>query len=88
MNALSVSSFRTNMAAAFNQVDNGQQVLIRRNNRYYTITPVLIESVTELEPNEVTKAAIREARSLADSKEGNEVVDTSSVEAMLASCDV
>ena len=76
------------MAAAFNQVDNGQKVLIRRNNRYYTITPVLIESVTELEPNEVTKAAIREARSLADSKEGNEVVDTSSVEAMLASCGV
>ena len=88
MNTFSVSSFRTNMAAAFNQVDNGQKVLIRRNNRYYTITPVLIESVTELEPNEVTKAAIREARSLADLKEKNEVVDTSSVEAMLASCGI
>lgn len=92
METLTVSSFRTNMAAAFNRVDDGQRVLIRRNNRYYTITPVVIDSVSELEPNDTTKAAILEARVLANtSNQGTdniETVDTSSVDAMLKSCGI
>ena len=88
MNALSVSTFRTNMATAFNQVDNGQTVLIRRNNRYYRIMPVVIDSVIDMEPNDLTKSAILEARELAKAQVASQAVDTSSVEAMLESCGI
>ena len=73
------------MAAAFNEVDKGRNILIRRNNRYYTITPVQIESVTELEPNDVTKAAIIEAKSLSEAPNSKDAIDLSSVESMLES---
>lgn len=40
MTLITVREFRRNMASMFNKVDAGEQVLIRRNNRMYTIVPV------------------------------------------------
>ena len=92
MDTLTVSFFRTNMAETFNRVDGGQRVLIRRKNRYYAIMPVIIDNVLEDEPNELTTAAILEAKVLANNASGQsadvQTVDTSSVEAMLKSCGV
>lgn len=91
MDTLTVSSFRTNMADAFNRVDVGQRVLIRRKNRYYTIIPVTMDSNSQDEPNDITRAAIMEAKVLTNASELSadmQTVDTSSVEAMLKSCGV
>ncbi|MDE6638744.1 MAG: type II toxin-antitoxin system Phd/YefM family antitoxin [Muribaculaceae bacterium] len=40
MEALSVSDYRNNLAAYFDQADKGEPVLIRRRNQLYTLTSV------------------------------------------------
>ena len=40
MTSITTREFRSNMASMFNKVDAGEQVLVRRNNRMYTIVPV------------------------------------------------
>lgn len=37
MEALSVRDYRNNLSASFNRADEGEQVLIRRNNVYYAL---------------------------------------------------
>ena len=40
MTSITAREFRSNMASMFKKVDAGEQVLVRRNNRMYTIVPV------------------------------------------------
>ena len=40
MEALSVSDYRNNLAAYFDQADKGQPVLIRRRNQLYALTSI------------------------------------------------
>lgn len=40
METITTRDFRSNMAALFNKVDAGEQILVRRNNRMYTVIPV------------------------------------------------
>lgn len=66
MEALSVSNYRSNLAASFARADRGERVLIRRKNNLYalvnvgkediTITPALQRRIEEAE------AACREGR--------------------------
>lgn len=90
METLTISKFRTGMAATLNRVDAGQRVLLRRKNRLYAIVPVA--ETDELEPNEETKQAIAEAKAHLEAykkgKAAGDYVDLSSVEAMLKSCGV
>lgn len=46
MEALSVSDYRKNLAASFDKADEGEQVLIRRKNKLYTLVSVGREDVT------------------------------------------
>ena len=55
MTTLSIRDFRSNLAASLDRVDNGEQVLVRRGNKVYTIivvddqelefTPQLVEKI-------------------------------------------
>lgn len=66
MEALSVSNYRSNLAASFARADRGERVLIRRKNNIYAlvnvgredlmITPALQKRIEEAE------AACREGR--------------------------
>ena len=40
MTTLSIRDFRSNLAASLDRVDNGEQVLVRRGNKIYTIIAV------------------------------------------------
>ena len=40
MEALSVSDYRKNLAASFDRADEGERVLIRRNNSLYALVSV------------------------------------------------
>lgn len=40
METVTTRDFRSNMAAVFNKVDAGEQILVKRNERMYTIVPV------------------------------------------------
>ena len=40
MTTLSIRDFRRNLAASLDRVDNGEQVLVRRGNKIYTIIAV------------------------------------------------
>ena len=40
MEALSVREYRNNLAASFTKADNGEQVLIRRQNEIYALVKV------------------------------------------------
>lgn len=80
MTTISMRDFRSNLAATFDKADAGEQVLVRRGNKLYTIVPVDIATVT---PNAATLAAIKEAQ--AGQSAG--ALDMSSYEAFLASID-
>lgn len=40
MTSITAREFRSNMASMFNRIDAGEQILVTRNNRRYTIVPV------------------------------------------------
>ncbi len=40
MTTLSIRDFRSNLASSLDRVDNGEQVLVRRGNKIYTIIAV------------------------------------------------
>lgn len=40
MTSMTAREFRSNMASTFNRIDSGEQILVTRNNRMYTIVPV------------------------------------------------
>lgn len=40
MEALSVREYRNNLSASFDRANNGETVLIKRKNQYYTLTCV------------------------------------------------
>lgn len=40
MNTLTIRDFRSNLAASLDRVDNGEQVLVRRGRKLYTIVVV------------------------------------------------
>ena len=65
MTTLTVKDFRSQMATSFDRVDAGDQILIRRKRKFYTILPVDVPPITESDdiPNAVTRAAILEAKS-------------------------
>lgn len=60
MTSISVRDFRSQLASSLNRVDAGERIVIHRNNRFYAIIPVDIETVT---PRERTLSAIRETKS-------------------------
>ena len=40
MISITAREFRSNMASTFNRIDAGEQILVKRNNRMYTIVRV------------------------------------------------
>lgn len=46
MDILSVRDYRNNLAASFDKVDRGENVLIRRKNQYYALVRVGKEDLT------------------------------------------
>lgn len=46
MEALSVRDYRNNLSASFNRADEGEQVLIRRNNVYYALVCIGAQEVS------------------------------------------
>lgn len=40
MTSITAREFRSNMASMFNRIDAGEQILVKRNNRMYTIVRV------------------------------------------------
>ena len=40
METLNITNFRSQMAPSFNRVDAGEQVIVRRKNRLYSIVPI------------------------------------------------
>ena len=60
MTTLTVRDFRSRLSSSLNKVDAGERVLIHRNNQFYCIIPVEIDSVS---PRERTLEAIHETKS-------------------------
>ena len=54
MTTLSIRDFRSNLAASLDRVDNGEQVLVRRGNKVYTII-VVDDQELEFSPQLVEK---------------------------------
>ena len=46
METLNITNFRSQMAASFNRVDAGEQVIVRRKNRLYSIVPIENDETT------------------------------------------
>ena len=46
MTSITAREFRSNMASTFNRIDAGEQILVTRNNRMYTIVPVEDEDLS------------------------------------------
>lgn len=45
MNSMTVSDFRGHMAKTFDRVDAGEQIIIRRNKKMYTVVPLQEEGL-------------------------------------------
>lgn len=46
MKPLTVKDFRTNLSAVLDKVDTGERILVRRQNKVYTIIPVENDDLT------------------------------------------
>ena len=46
METLNITNFRSQMAPSFNRVDAGEQVIVRRKNRLYSIVPIENDETT------------------------------------------
>lgn len=46
MEALSVSNYRNNLASAFDRVDRGERVIIRRRNQLYALVNIEKEDIS------------------------------------------
>lgn len=74
MEAMTMTQFRSDMAAAFNRVDAGQRVVLRRRNRLYALTPVDSElndgNVADATKNEILSSINRGLNELKLAQEG------------------
>lgn len=59
MTSITAREFRSKMASTFNRIDAGEQILVKRNNRMYTI--VLVED-DDLKISQELWARIEEGR--------------------------